>query len=538
MKKPMYATGAMFLHLLKRDWLKLIFWVIGMLAFAVSGLEKMELLGNNPAELAQMGGMFENPAMVALAGPASPNHHALSVGAFFGQTMTLLTAITFAIVAIIYVVNRTRKEEDDGTLELIRSFKVGKLANTNSVVLILLLVHILTTLAIAGVLQSQNVASMNHFMDNLMFAGAVSLQGFLWGVLALFLAQIAPEAQTAKGFAFALLGILYIVRIPTDINNLSLSWLNPLSWSYLVFPYLDNNVLPFVLMIVLSVIVLVASYRLELSRDMNAGFLPESRGDAQAKKSLLSYPGLMLHLEKTQILSWTIGFFIFGAIYGSLFGRMDEFLNANETLKAIFIVGSAGKFTLQEQFMSTIFIIMSVIVVCFAVTGLSKTISEEKKGRQEQLYATVLSRTKVYWTHVCLSIFMGFIGLLASGIGLFLAQASSMNTPIALDIVMKSAMIGMVGIIFILAVLAVLVGILPRMSSVIWVYIGFVFFDVYVGTLIDLPKWVGKLNIFGYIPRIPIEHMNWSNVSVILGISFVLLVVGYFGYLKRDMISD
>jgi ABC-2 type transport system permease protein len=537
MKNPMYATSRMFLQLLKRDWIKLVAWVLGMVAFAISGLSKMELLGQDTTQLKAMVSMFQNPAMIALAGPLPPNSSQLSVGAIFGQSMTLLTAVLFAIVSIIYVVNRTRKEEDEGTLELIRSFKVGKLANTTAVMFVLLLVHLLTTFAIAGVLEVQHVPSMHAFSDNLMFAGAVSLQGILWGVIALVFAQINPEAGGAKGFSFALLGLLYVVRIPTDISNLHLSWLNPLSWSYLAFPYVENNILPFVLTIVLIGILLVLAYRLELSRDMGAGYLPEGKGHNHARKSLLSYPGLLLHLEKTTIISWSVGFLLFGAIYGSLFGKMDEFLNSNATVKQIFAIGSAGKYSLQEQFMSTIFVIMAVIVVCFAVVGLNKTISEEKRGRQEQLYATPLTRTKIYWTHALLSIGMGFLGLFVSGIGLYFAQRGSSANTIPLGEVLQSALIGLPGIVFILSILGLLVGFLPRFTSIIWIYIGFVFFDVYVGSLISLPDWVGKLNIFGYLPRLPIDAMNWSNVLIILSISLVLFVGGYVSYLKRDMIQ-
>lgn len=40
MKQPFYKTEVLFRALLKRDWLKLLFWILGMLAFAASGAGK------------------------------------------------------------------------------------------------------------------------------------------------------------------------------------------------------------------------------------------------------------------------------------------------------------------------------------------------------------------------------------------------------------------------------------------------------------------------------------------------------------------
>lgn len=48
MKQPLYNTGVLFKTLIKRDWFKLVFWILGMLAFAASGAGKMEV-ASNPA---------------------------------------------------------------------------------------------------------------------------------------------------------------------------------------------------------------------------------------------------------------------------------------------------------------------------------------------------------------------------------------------------------------------------------------------------------------------------------------------------------
>ena len=66
MKQPLYNTGVLFKTLIKRDWFKLVFWILGMLAFAASGAGKMEV-ASNPATSSTLYTMFvKNPAMVGL----------------------------------------------------------------------------------------------------------------------------------------------------------------------------------------------------------------------------------------------------------------------------------------------------------------------------------------------------------------------------------------------------------------------------------------------------------------------------------------
>lgn len=57
MKQPFYKTEVLFRALLKRDWLKLLFWILGMLAFAASGAGKMEV-ASNPATANSLYTMF------------------------------------------------------------------------------------------------------------------------------------------------------------------------------------------------------------------------------------------------------------------------------------------------------------------------------------------------------------------------------------------------------------------------------------------------------------------------------------------------
>lgn len=539
MKQPLYNTGVLFKTLIKRDWFKLVFWILGMLAFAASGAGKMEI-ASNPATASTLYTMFvKNPAMVGLFGPTPINNPTnYSLGPIFGQTMTLITGLTFAIISIIYVVNRSRKEEDDGITELFRSYSIGKLANTTALVMELLLLNLIMAVLLALSIEVQNVAGLNHLESNFLFAFTTSAQGFLWGMFALLFGQIFSEASTTKGMTFGLLGLLYIVRMLTDVTNLSIGWFNPLSWSYLAFPYVKGheNWLAVFLTFLLAFLILGISYILELKRDVGVGYLPERKARLHGKKGHFGFPGLVLNLEKKMIIGWLLASFVLGLVYGSMFGQMDQFISSNKTVKELFVGNEKAASAIRGNFMVTLFSILSILIAAFGVILLTKMVSEERKNRLEALYALPLSRLKVYSTYLLIAILSVILAQFLALFGIFIEQLGNKNALSFLEI-MKSGMIWLVAVIFVLAILSLLLGLVPRLAELIWVYLAFLLFMTYLGKLLSLPKWLENLSIYNYIPKLPVEKMNLPTVLFILILSVFLVLLGFGAYRRRDLIT-
>lgn len=539
MKQPLYNTGVLFKTLIKRNWFKLVFWILGMLAFAASGAGKMEV-ASNPATASTLYTMFvKNPAMVGLFGPTPINNPTnYSLGPIFGQTMTLITGLTFAIISIIYVVNRSRKEEDDGITELFRSYSIGKLANTTALVMELLLLHLIMAVLLALSIEAQNVAGLNHLESNFLFAFTTSAQGFLWGMFALLFGQIFSEASTTKGMTFGLLGLLYIVRMLTDVTNLSIGWFNPLSLSYLAFPYVKGheNWLAVFLTFLLAFLLLGISYILELKRDVGVGYFPERKARLHGKKGHFGFPGLVLNLEKKMIIGWLLASFVLGLVYGSMFGQMDQFISSNKTVKELFVGNETAASAIRGNFMVTLFSILSILIAAFGVILLTKMVSEERKNRLEALYALPLSRLKVYSTYLLTAILSVILAQFLALFGIFIEQLGNKNALSFLEI-MKSGMIWLVAVIFVLAILSLLLGFVPRLAELIWVYLAFLLFMTYLGKLLSLPKWLENLSIYNYIPKLPVEKMNLPTVLFILILSVLLILLGFEAYRRRDLIT-
>ncbi|MGK9185174.1 tetronasin resistance protein [Priestia filamentosa] len=536
MKNRFNMTGVLFLHILRRDWLKLLIWAVALSLFAGGFASAIyEMYGKDPTGLIAMYETLKNPAMIAMLGPTSASAETYTVGAMYAHEMILFTALVFGIVSIMHVISRTRKEEDDGITELIRSFQVGRLANTTAIVIEMFLLHLVIIALSTGLLQVQNVPGMN-FSSNLLYSTSLGIQGFLWAMIALIFVQLAAGAGSARGLSFLTLGFFYILRMATDMNALGASWFNPLGWSYLVSVYVNDSWLPIVIAFVASIVFIALAYILEQARNLGAGYLPERSGHAHAKERLLSLPGLVLQTQKIFIIGWLFALFICGAMYGSIFGDMDDFVSENEIMKQMFLHNS--DYTIQEQFMSVLFVVLSLLSTIFIVGSLMRLVNEEKKGRWDQLYATKLTRAKFYWYHVIMASILGVIGQFSAIFGLYLAQRSVMNTPLSLWEITRAGIVWIPAIFFFIGILAILIGWLPRFTVIIWAYLVFAFFTSYFGQMMDIPEFATNLDVFSYIPRIPIEEWKWGTIIIIKLIALLMMIVGFIGYKKRDLVNE
>src|SRR5699024_9812015 len=133
-------------------------------------------------------------------------------------------------------------------------------------------------------------------------------------------------------------------------SDVNLSMINPLGWTYLTFPFTDNNWLSIIFALIFSLVMVFVAFLLDGNRDMGAGYLPQREGRESAKQSLLSVRGLFIKINKGVIISWLIAFVIMGTAYGSIYGDMQTFLESNELMKQMF---SHAGFSIEESFTGT-----------------------------------------------------------------------------------------------------------------------------------------------------------------------------------------
>ncbi len=265
---------------------------------------------------------MENPAMTAMVGPGNLENY--TIGAMTSHQMLLLTAVIVGLMSILLVTRHTRATEEDGRIEMIRSLPVGRLANVNATLLVLVVTNILLALISGLGLYALAIESMD-LEGSLLYGATLGATGIVFtGITAIF-AQLSESSRGATGFSIAILLIAYLVRAIGDVSNETLSWFSPLGWVSQTEAYSTNNWWPVGLMIGVSIILFILANYLNAIRDLGAGFFPSKPGKKHASIFLKSPIGLALRLQRTGMIAWAIGLFILGISYGSVFGDLESF---------------------------------------------------------------------------------------------------------------------------------------------------------------------------------------------------------------------
>ncbi|MES3650128.1 hypothetical protein ABFE51_00065 [Staphylococcus saprophyticus] len=288
MHEKFAGWSTLFLQYLKRDWKKLIIWILSIVLFSAGFVPAFKEIAQGKGLL----GMFEtlqNPAMISMVGP-TPVETATdyTVGAMYAHEMLLFCGLFAIIVSMLHVVGHTRKEEELGLTELVRSFQIGRQANSLAAIMEIVLVNVVIAVLIFVMMISFSVETIS-IQGALLFGITIGMAGIMGASIALVMSQIMPTSSSATGASLSIVGLLYIIRAGTDVSNIDLSNINPLGWTYLTYPFTDNNWIPIVIAFLFSIIVVVIAIILEGARDMGQAIFLKKRKSAR-QKIIIIYP--------------------------------------------------------------------------------------------------------------------------------------------------------------------------------------------------------------------------------------------------------
>ncbi len=519
---------------LKRDYKKIIVWLLGLGLFAAGLIPAFEALMQGEGAL----GMYEvlqNPAMIAIVGPTpAQSASAYTLGAMYAHEMLLFCVLIAMTISILHVIHHTRKAEDLNLTELIRAFQVGRQANSLAIFIENVLINVFLAVVITLILISFQADSIT-LSGSVLFGLAIGGGGILGGAIALVMAQIMPSSSSATGASFAIMGLLYVARGVSDVSNLKLSTLNPLAWTYLTYPFVENNWLFIGLVLVLSFALVGIAFVLEGKRDMGAGYLPQQEGRARAKTSLVSVFGLFSRLNQGLIVSWFVALAVLGAAYGAIYGDMGSFLESNELMKVMF---TAVGFSLEASFTSTVMMVMIGLVGILPIVIVNRLFNQEKDLYLSQIFGTKIKRSQLYWTNISLAILAGVGGTLLAAGGLGGAAISVIkNDNIVFSDFLAAGFNLFPTILFFIGLSGLILGWLPKLGKLVYVYLTYAFFLNYFQVMLRLPDWIVYTSPQSWLPNMPIETFSLLHFSVVLIISVLLMVVGYLGYRSRDLVE-
>ncbi|CDQ18173.1 ABC-2 type transport system permease protein [Halobacillus karajensis] len=525
--------GTLTRFILRIDRMRIILWLIGLTFFTLVVPNAFNGLYESQQERDGMADTMKNPAMTAMVGPGDLENY--TVGAMTTHQMLLMTALVAGLMSILLMTLHTRLDEEDGRVEMIRSLPAGRLSYLNASILMLIGICLTLSLVTGIGLYILGIDSMN-LEGSLLYGAGLGGTGLVFaGVTAIF-AQLSESSRGTIGLSVAILLFTYLFRAVTDISNEALSWLSPLGWVTKTEAYSANNWSPVLLMIGISLLLFIFANYLHSIRDLERGFLPSKPGKKHASRFLLSPLGLAFRLQRTGMFCWALGIFVVGASYGSVLGDMESFFEGNEMMQQM--LQPTADVSLTEQFIPMLIIIIAIISAVPTIMAMTKLRGEENKDRIEHLLGRAVSRPRLLGGYLLLSLIVGFVMLSLSALGLWGASATVMEDGFELWTIYEAVLAYYPALFTMIGLTVFLIGLFPKLTAMIWVYLVYSFFVLYLGGLMQFPEWIGNLSPFGHIPQAPLEDITFLPLFLLNAVSVVLIILGFIGFRKRDLESQ
>ena len=533
-------------------------WIL-VIAFMVVGLVPGMQAAIDTESLDSLLPMLEMPAMVSMVGPNYAVDYG-TFGAFYTTMMMLFTALTVGLMNIFLVVRYTRTDEEKGRYEVIRSLPTGRLANLNATMITSLIVNVILSLIIGLGMFALGDDSM-CFNGSMLWGVSLGATGLVFAAIAALFSQLSQSARGAAGYSFALLGMIYLLRAPGDMNpDLEiLSLVSPLGLVLRAQPYMANHWWPIFIMLGTAVIIALIAYRLNYSRDIDQGIIPAKPGRAHGK--IKSTFGLSRKLLKVSFIVWIIFMYFLAASYASILGTVDDFVAENEMYQQL-ILGPAGiyieiiqqmpseqkaammkeivshaGYTLTQLFASMVNNMMSMVALVPLLMFILKAKGEEKDIRAELILATPVSRMKYLAGYAVIAFASAIIIQLILALGLYSVAASVLPDPadLSFGFLLEANLVYVPALWVMIGVAVLLIGLLPRATGAIWGYFAYTFMIIFFGRLDLFPSWLSKLTPVGFVPQLPMDETNFVTLGILTVAAVVLTAAGFFFYRRRDI---
>jgi len=520
------------LFIIKRDRITSLIWLVALSAFALllAGIYP----GLFPDEISMQGMLatINTPAMIAMMGPVYGLDD-ITPAIMMSQNCLVWFAIAVIIMNIFFINRYTRTDEELGRLEMIISLPVGRLTDSISMIFLSFVLNIAIALLIVAFTLMVNIEGSSA-IGALTYGLSIGIQGFVFAMLTLLMAQLFSTARASMGAAFALMGIAYMLRAYGDMNENLMSYISPMGLGLKVEAFYSNNFMPVLLLFAQAVVIAAIALWVNVRRDMGAGVFPARKGTAHASKFLQTPLGFAWRLSRGGFFAWIIGIFALGASYGAVVGELDNFVENNEGIKQI-LEGNGGASTLVDAYIAMLACMTALLVSIPLINCINRLRTEEKRGRLEAITATSVSRKSIFGSFILIAVLESIVLTFFGAFGLYAAASS---TGLVAFGTLMSATFAYLPALFVMLALAVfLVGLFPKLTSLLWILFGYSFIMFYFGRLFadKIPEIVMKLSPFNTIPQLPVEEFSAIPPVVLCFIAIILIVTGITGFEKRDI---
>lgn len=536
--RALAGTGTLTRLALRRDRIRLPVWTLITLGLVASTAASITDLYSDPAQRQQHAETAgSNPASVAISGPA------FGAGTLGGITVSEMAAVAFTIVAIVslmLVVRHTRKEEETGRSEVVRSAVVGRHAPLAAALLVVGGFNVVVSAGTVAALVGYGLPTPGSVAFGLQLAAV----GLVFASVAAVTAQLVEHARTANGSAAALFGLAFLLRAMGDATHAAsdgsnvlrnLSWLSPIGWAQQTRAYDNERWWVFGLLGAAILVLIGAAVMLNARRDFGAGLLPARLGRAEASPRLGSAWGLAWRLQRPGLIGWAVGIVAGAAVFASFAQDVNNMIGGNAEAARIFAeIGGAG--ALVDNYLVWLLSLTGIAVAAYAVFAVLRLRSEETDLRAEPLLAAGVKRRQWLASHAAVAVIGTVVMLAGAGAAAGLVHGiRSGNAGDELPRILAGALVQIPAVLFVAAATVALFGLVPRLSAGGWLLVGAAALISQVGVILQLAQWALNVSPFTHVPNLPGGEATATPLIWLGTLTVALAAAGLFWFRQRDI---
>ncbi|MGV9680576.1 ABC transporter permease [Nocardia sp. NPDC003482] len=515
-----------------RDRGRLILWIVGLALWPVLVLAS---LGHNyptRENRQNAGDLFGLPAVTAMVGNNyQPWNY--TFGIMLGHMLFIWAAMPFALMSILLAIRYTRLEEELRRTELLRARALGRHAQLSSAVVLVAAVNIVTGAVVAAGLAAFPLDGISVSGSGL-YGVSLAAVGIAFLGITTLAAQITEFSSTAISISLSALGTAYVVRAIGDVSRNPLSWLSPLYWGFATHPYADaQRYWPLLVPVLFALVTLALSLRLSTNRDVGAGLRPPRPGASSAAATLLAPHGLAGRLLGMSAVSWTIGLVVFGVMYGSVLGTINELLADLPAFQKM--VRPTGGASMSDSWIASTLALFAILAAVQGMLTITFMRKEERSGRAEPVLAAVFSRSQWAGGNLLVGIAGSTVTVVCAGLGYGISGALATGDHDVLVKVMTASAANIPAVWLTLAITMAVYGAIPQFLEVVWLIPVYAIVAVWLGDIFGLPGWAKKLSPFGYISNMPAEPFALLPTAALVAVAVVLGATGGTRFRHRDL---
>lgn len=500
-------------------------WVLGLTGTLGATAVAIAGLYDTPAEIRSYADALAGGSLYAINGKVEGID---SLGGIIQDEFAFIAAFLLPLLGISLIAGSTRREEEEGRLELLLSGQVGR--RSPLIAALLIAVGVIWTLIVAfsAVLALSGVPLAASILY------AVSLGGLVFvfvGVSAV-IAQITLHSRWVYFGSFAVLLVSYVLRGIGDVNGSWLTWLSPLGWQEKTAPTGDQRWWVLAIPIVVGAALAAIAVHQAGRRDLGSALIRAGTGAPRATRRLRSPLGFAFWLHSQSMIGWLIGSVVLGLMMGSLSQQVIDAMESNPTIAEV--MGADGG-PIVDGFTAVIQLYLAIIAIAYLVQAIGILRHEERAQRLEVRLAGTLSRTSWLTAHTAV-ILVGLIVIVAvSSVVFGIASAVSTGESGQVMELLRAGLAYLPAELMFAGLALFLFGMAPRFFILSWGFFAPATFIALLGPGLKLSHWLLDLSPTTHVGNPPLGTVSTLALIVMAAIACALLAAGFTGFRARDI---